>query len=164
MSRDRRRSPQLESLEGKQLLSTAHFDHIVAHAAPPLVLNGTMKGSLSTFLDTPGPPETMSEVFTGRARSMGAVRVALYDQIDSTTGSLLGGQVVLTNPRGSVHLTFGPQSVVSNQTVGNFSTQVVQYTVAQGTGIYAGATGTGTFTVLQNNGKSSTLVFQTSRS
>lgn len=164
MSRDRRRAPRLESLEGRQLLSTAHFDHIVARAAPPLVLNGTMKGSLTTFLDTPGPPETLSEVFTGRARSMGAVRVVVSDQIDSATGSLLGGKVILSNPRGSVHLAFGPTSVVSNQTVGTLSTQVVHYTVVQGTGAYAGASGSGTFTVLQNNGKSATVVFQTSGS
>jgi hypothetical protein len=164
MSRDRRRAPRLESLEGRQLLSRAHFDHIVARATPPLVLNGTMKGSLSTFLDTPGPPETLSEVFNGRARSMGAVRAVVSDQIDPTTGALLGGQVVMSNPRGSVRLAFGPNSVVSNQTAGNLATQVVRYTVAQGTGAYAGASGSGTFTVLQNNGKSSTLVFQTSGS
>ncbi len=162
MARERRRSPRLESLEGRQLLATAHFDHIVARAAAPLVLNGTLRGSISTFLDTPGPPETLSEVFNGRTRSMGNVRAVVSDQVDPTTGNLLGGQVALTNGRGSVHLVFGPGDVVSQQVVGTLTTQVVRFTVAAGTGAYAGAGGSGTFTVLQNAGKSATLVIATS--
>lgn len=154
MARDRRQAPRLESLEGRRLLSAAHFDHIVRKAP---VLNGTFRGSLGTFLDTPGPPETLSEVFYGRARSMGAVRAVVADQLDAA-GNLLGGQVTLSNPRGTVQLGFGPGDVVSTQTVGQLSTEVVRYTVTAGTGAYAGASGSGTLTVLQKAGKSATLV------
>jgi hypothetical protein len=161
MARDRRTAPRLESLEGKQLLTTmaqVHFDHIV-QTAP--VLNGTFQGALSTFLDTPGPPETRSEIFYGRSRAMGAVRIVVSDQMDAT-GHLLGGQVVLSNPRGSIHLGFGANDLVSTQSVGSLSTQVLKYTVAAGTGAYAWASGSGTFTVLQKAGKSATLVIDSS--
>lgn len=166
MARDRRRSPRLESLEGRQLLATAHFNHIVhiivTRPAAPLVLNGTFKGAISTYLDTPGPPETLSEVFNGRARSMGVVRAVVSDKVDPTSGTLLGGQVALSNGRGSVHLVFGPSDVVSSESVGTLTTQVVHYTVTAGTGAFAAAGGSGKFTLLQNSGKSATLVVESS--
>jgi hypothetical protein len=158
MARDRRRSPRLESLEGRQLLATARVAH---HAAPP-ALNGTFNGQISTYLDTPGPPETMSEVFTGRTRALGSAKAVVYDFVDPTTGALLGGQVALSNARGSVHLVFGPGDVVSTQMVGTLTTQVLRYTAAAGTGVFASATGSGTVTVLQNTGKSASLVIESS--
>ena len=178
MARDRRRSPRLESLEGRQLLAAR-----IAHAArppAPLVLNGTFNGQVSSYLDTPGPPEIMSEVFSGRTRSTGAAKAVIYDIIDPTTGALLGGQVALSNARGSIHLVFGPSDVVSTQMVGTLTTQVLHYTVASGTGAYAGvgsgpavnvvnvpagsfaSGGSGTITLLQNTGKSATLVINSS--
>lgn len=160
MDRVRRRSPRLETLEGRQLLARAHFDHIIARATPPPVLNGTFQGMTSTYLDTPGPPETLSEVFSGRTRALGAVHATVSDQMDPKTGALLGGQVQMSNARGSVRLVFGPGDVVSQQFVGTLSTQVVRYTVAAGTGTYAGATGSGTITLVQNSLKGSTLVVQ----
>ncbi len=171
MGRDRRQSPRLEALEGKQLLSAARFDHIVASAAP-LVMNGTLKGVVSSFTDLAGPPETMMEMFTGRTRSMGRVTAIVTDQID-TAGHLLGGTVVLANARGSVTLGFGPGSTISSQEVGTITDQVVRYSVVSGTGAYARASGAGTFTALQNSGTyaaatstpaSSTLVLETTTS
>ena len=163
MARDRRRSPRLESLEGRQLLTAARLAH-AARPAAPLVLNGSFNGQLSTFLDTPGPPETMSEVFNGRTRSTGAAKAVVYDFVDPTTGALLGGQVALSNARGSVHLVFGPGDVVSTQMVTKhaLTTQVLRYTATAGAGALAGATGSGTITILQNTGKSATLVIASS--
>jgi hypothetical protein len=161
MGRDRRKSPRLEALEGKQLLSTVHFNHIVAKAGgpavpaaraqAPLLLNGTLKGDVTSYTDTPGPPETMTETFSGRTRSMGRVRGVVIDQIDAT-GKLIGGQVVLTNARGSVTLGFGPDSTVSGQQAGTITIQVVRYSVVSGTGAYARASGSGVFTAIQNSG------------
>ncbi len=181
MGRDRRKSPRLETLEGKLLLSTVHFDHILANPggpirparpAAPLVLNGTLKGDLSTYTDTPGPPETMTETFTGRTRGMGRVYVAVVDQLDAS-GNLIGGQVVLSNARGSVALGFGPNSTISGQQAGSITVQVVRYSVVSGTGAYARASGAGTFTAIQNSGtftalkstpQSSTLVLESTTS
>jgi hypothetical protein len=185
MGRDRRQSPRLEALEGKQLLSTVHFNHIVApggvvndpalrggRAPVPLVLNGTLRGDLSTYTDTAGPPETMTESFTGRTRAMGRVKAVVVDQIDAK-GNLIGGQVVLTNARGSVTLGFGPDSAISGQQAGSITIQVVRYSVVSGTGAYAHRSGVGTFTAIQNTGTytaaqstgmSSTLVLETTTS
>ena len=43
MTRHRARTLQLESLEGKLLLSTLHHAHDATSKAPPLVLDGTVK-------------------------------------------------------------------------------------------------------------------------
>jgi hypothetical protein len=171
MGRDRRQSPRLETLEGKQLLSNVHFDHIV-NPGGPMILNGTLKGSVASFTDIPGPPETMAELFTGRVRAMGRVNAAVIDQMDAT-GNLIGGEVVLTNRRGSVTLGFGPNSTVSGQQAGTITVQVVRYSVVSGTGAYARASGSGTFTAVQNSGtftavqstgQSSTLVLESATS
>ncbi|HEY2156487.1 MAG TPA: hypothetical protein VGH33_12710 [Isosphaeraceae bacterium] len=180
MGRDRRQSPRLEALEGKQLLSTVHFNHIVApgrgtlpilnggRPPVPLVLNGTLKGDVSTYTDTPGPPETMTEAFSGQTRAMGRVKAVVVDQIDAK-GNLIGGQVVLTNARGSVTLGFGPDSTISGQQAGSITIQVVRYSVVSGTGAYAHRSGVGTFTAIQDtgtytaarsSGMSSTLVLE----
>ncbi len=179
MGRDRRKSPRLETLEVKQLLSNVHFDHIVANpggpmipAPAPFVLNGTLNGSVASFTDIPGPPETMAELFTGRVRAMGRVNGAVIDQMDAN-GNLIGGEIVLSNRRGSVTLGFGPGSTVSGQQAGTITVQVVRYSVVSGTGAFARASGSGTFTAVQNSGsytavhstpQSSTLVLETTTS
>jgi hypothetical protein len=159
MARDRRQSPRLESLEGRQLLSAMHYDHIVARAAAPVVLDGKLQGNLSSYTEAAGPPRTMSEAFSGRVRSMGRVNGVVADQVDSS-GNLIGGSITLTNRRGAVVLGFGPGSTVSTQQAGTLYSQVVRYSVVSGTGAYAGAGGTGTFASLQVANKSSTLVIE----
>ena len=169
MGRDRRKSPRLETLEGKQLLSGVHFNHIVAKPVGPMVLNGTLNGSVATFTDIPGPPETMAELFSGRVRAMGRVNAAVIDQLDAS-GKLIGGEIVLQNRRGSVTLGFGPNSTISGQQAGTITIQVVRYSVVSGTGAYAHASGSGTFTTVQDSGtftavkssgQRSTLVLET---
>lgn len=162
MSRERRRSPAIEPMEGRQLLSAVHFDHIAAAArpAPPLVLNGVLNGAIRSFTQSSGTPMVLSESFSGHVRSMGAVRGVIADVIGAHN-ALLGGGIILRNPRGAVRLAFGPGDLVSTQSIGNISSEVVHYTVADATGIYARSGGSGTFTMLQSMGKSSQIILET---
>jgi hypothetical protein len=127
---------QVESLEGKQLLSAMHAAHHAAPNAPALVLDGDLKDK-NTAND--------AEQFSGHVKGMGAVRGTVmvnYTGPNSPTDA----EVVLTNSRGSVTLVAGPNDVLSVADNANNQVNTYRFTVQSGTGAYARASGAGTFT------------------
>ena len=151
MSRNRRRTPRLESLEGKQLLSTAAHPavakppvvHPVAHPASP-PLNGELFGAThSTVLDTT-LTETVTMPFSGTAGSLGQVQGVLTEHINESAEVVARGNLVFKNGAGSVTLSFVKVDVLQNLTMPYNSQFLANYTVTAATGAYAGkASGTG---------------------
>ena len=63
---------EVESLEGKQLLSTMHVTHHTAPKPPPLVLDGDLKDSSGNVVYSSDMSQS-EEQFSGRVKSMGVV-------------------------------------------------------------------------------------------
>lgn len=145
MSRDRRRTPRLESLEGKQLLSTAHPaaaapKPAAAHAAP-LVLDGLMAASAYAVPLRTGAIDQAVITLAGNAGAMGPVKATLTEFIDVSTESVRRANLVITDARGSVTLTLSKFSVFENLTTDYNEGYSADYVVTSGTGSFAGATG-----------------------
>ncbi len=137
MTRHRARSFQLESLEGKQLLSTLHPAHNATSKPPHLVLNGTLKAF-----------ENQSGVsgYSGEIKSLGNVHANTIGNINFVDGPQpTATDFVVTGAKGSVTLSYGP-NLVSEKVTPTVETTRYRYTVVSGTGAYTGASGTGTFT------------------
>jgi hypothetical protein len=138
---------RFDALESKQLLSTVHH-HVApptAHAPAHVILDGDLTGTLSGIHLTysHGQVSGAVESFSGRLRTMGAVKAA-YTVDSATDGTtVLGGSIDLTNSKGSVHITFGQNDL----TYGSDGKPTARYMVASGTGAYAAATGAGTSTI-----------------
>jgi hypothetical protein len=145
MSRDRRTPPKFEPLEGKLLLSASPATMPPAHGA--VILDGNFTSNVKSVKSTGTPMVTVTEPFAGQSRSLGRVKATLVETADNTTGSLLSAGIVLQNAKGSVHLVFGQNDLVSQTSTKASSTQVLAYTIDHGTGAYANAGGAGTFTM-----------------
>ena len=145
MSRHRRRSPQIESLEGKLLLSTVH--PMGRPQATALVLDGNLSSSVKAVKATGTTTLTISEAFTGTSRSLGRVKGTLTEVVDGTTGALLSAGFLLKNAKGSVHLAFGSNDLVAHSSDATTRRETLTYSVDSGTGAYATAAGSGTFTM-----------------
>jgi hypothetical protein len=137
MARHRARSFQLETLEGKQLLSALHAAHPAASRPAPLVLDGTLKAL--------GYPGTLS-VFTGEIKSLGRTQASTIGDFTFVDGPRsTATEFVVSGAKGSVTLSYGPK-MVSEKVTPTVETTKYHFTVVSGTGAYTGASGTGTFT------------------
>ena len=144
MSRDRRfRTPlSLESLEGKQLLSTLHGHAKTAHH-PAHVLTTrsfSLDGNLRAPIASIQTYHTADQHFgvysaTGRLKSMGQVQASFVATLDPTETVMSTGRMTLSNRRGSVALELS-----TDQT----DPTIYVYKVTTGTGAFSTATGSGT--------------------
>jgi len=138
MTRHRARSFQLESLEGKQLLSTLHPAHHATSKPAPLVLDGTLKA----FESQSGG----LSVFSGEIKSLGRAQAETIGDANFVDGPQPNAtEFVVTGAKGSVTLSYGP-NMVSEKVTPTVEITRYQYTVVSGTGAYTGASGTGIFT------------------
>ena len=128
MTRRRARSFQLESLEGKQLLSTLHPAHHARSKPAPLVLNGTLKELEGQ--DVSG--------YSGELKSLGEV----VANVDPQTGKSSATEIVITGAKGSVTLSWDA-NLMSDGVGRNSQILEFPYTVVSGTGAYTGAKGSG---------------------
>jgi hypothetical protein len=128
MTRHRARSFQLESLEGKQLLSTLHPAHHASSKPAPLVLNGTLKEIEGQNVSG----------YSGELKSLGQV----VANVDPPTGKSSATNIVVTGANGSVTLNW--DTSLSLLEVGrNSEISAFPYTIVSGTGAYTGAKGSG---------------------
>ena len=140
LTHHRARCFQLESLEGKQLLSTLHPAHDGTSKPAPLVLDGTLKA-----------PENQSG-FSGVIKSLGrstAETIGNFDFVDGPQPTAT--EFVVTGAKGSVTLSYGPH-FVSEKVTPTVEITRYQYTVVSGTGAYTGASGKGAFTGTASDG------------
>jgi hypothetical protein len=136
MTRHRARSFRLESLEGKQLLSTLHPAHHAAAKPAALVLDGTLR-AFESQSDSP---------FSGEIKSLGRVQGYTVGNFDFTDGpQATATEFVVTGAKGSVTLSYGPD-FLSEKVTPQVEITRYHYTVVSGTGVYTGASGTGIFT------------------
>jgi hypothetical protein len=147
MARPRARTFEVESLEGKQLLSTMHVTHHTAPKPAPLVLDGDLKDPSGNIIYNSDMSQS-EEQFSGHVKSMGAVTGTIFNY-DPYTTPLSDPHIVLTNSRGSVTLGFGQSDVLSQSDTGTKTVSRIRFTVQSGTGAYAGASGAGVFTETQ---------------
>ena len=157
MSRNRRWTPRLEPLEGKQLLSTAHAHPPVPK--PPVVhptslpLDGALVASTHTTIQNTTLTQTVTMPFDGAAGSMGRVQGVLTEDINESAEAVAKGNLVLKNGAGTVTLSFAQVNVLQNLTVPYNSQFLVNYKVTAATGAYAGKTGgTGVLEVTEDVG------------
>jgi hypothetical protein len=130
MRRTKRRSPQLEGLESRSLLSTVHA---AAAQVLPLgnVLNGTTTGSYVTVAAN----RLGNAVAINAAGSLGVLGAFHAIGVVGGVGGSYGeaGQIVLYNAHGTIVL----------QVAGQPSTGPLNYTIVRGTGAFLHATGAG---------------------
>ncbi len=147
MARPHARMLEVESLEGKQLLSTMHVTHHTAPQPPALVLDGDLKDPTGDFVYTSGMIQ-ITEKYSGRAKGMGVVTGSLLN-FEPYTPPLNNPEIVLTNSKGSVTLGIDQNDKISQTDTGTKTVTKLHYTVESGTGAYAGASGAGFFTETQ---------------
>jgi hypothetical protein len=158
--RERRRAfpLQIESLEGKLLLSTAH-----PAAAPPLVpptvhgqplsLAGTLTASAYKVLPVVTANDQPVKIsLLGTVGSLGQVSGTMTEQIDQSVEVVARGTLILQNAKGSIALNFSHGVLMQNLTEPYNEGFVVEYRIAGGTGAYAGATGSGVLDVAPDIG------------
>ena len=155
MARSRSRKLDVESLEGKQLLSAMHIAHPATPKPLALVLDGTLKDRATNAIFVNGSGHEV-EQFKGRVQGMGSVHGTLtLDFIPGTayqgpyglTDQLNDATVVLTNPKGSVTLSYGRNAVISVDDLGAQFISQLRFTVQSGTGADARASGAGVYTL-----------------
>jgi hypothetical protein len=147
MPRRHARMFEVESLEGKQLLSTMHVTHQRVPHPPALVLDGDVKNPTGNIVYTSGMSQS-TENFSGRVKGMGVVTGSLLN-FDPYTPPLNGPKIVLANSKGSVTLGIDQNDMISQTDTGTRTVTKLHYTVESGTGAYAGASGAGVFTETQ---------------
>lgn len=137
MTRHRARSFRLESLEGKQLLSTLHPAHVATSKPSPVVLDGTLKA--------PDNGSGVSGLFSGDIKSLGRVDADTIGNANFVEGPQRTATEFVVTVKGSVTLSYGPK-FVSEKVTPTVEITRYRYKVVSGTGAYTGASGTGTFT------------------
>lgn len=146
MNRRRRPALQIEPLEGKLLLAYAGTHATAALAVKAQVqttaaprafaLDGALRtpvSSIKTYVSNEGA-HIGTFTLTGRLKGTGQVRGTYLATLDPESRVMQSGGITFTNRRGSVILT------LANDPNDNTS---YLYTVASGTGKFAGATGSG---------------------
>jgi hypothetical protein len=128
-AKNRRRTPlQVESLEGKTLLSTGSaMQQVAPHVtAAPIVaqaaaFSGTLSGSYSN-INAPGFSHILNYATSGTLSGVGATRLrgTLFSHGSSWTGRLVG-EFVLRNNGGSMTV-----NVFRSATPGNYTYKVVR--------------------------------------
>jgi hypothetical protein len=147
MARPHARMFEVESLEGKQLLSTMHVAHHTARQPPALVLNGDLKDPTGKVVYNSDMSQS-TENLSGRVKSMGVVTGSVLNY-DPYTPKLNDPTIVLTNSKGSVTLGIDQNDTISQTDTGTKTVTKLHYSVESGTGAYAGASGAGVFTLTQ---------------
>jgi hypothetical protein len=154
----RRRSPQLEPLEGKLLLSGAKAAAAAAKQAEIATADGAFSiagtlrmpvSSIATFQISGQHLGTYT--LSGKLASTGQVSGRFFALLDSTNTYMSAGEMGLSNKHGSVLI-----ALTSDKTNDN----TYDFTIKSGTGTFAGATGTGKMTtsVVSANGKTMSFV------
>ena len=147
MARPHARMFEVESLEGKQLLSAMHVTHHTAPQPPALVLDGDLKdptGNIAYNSDMSRSAET----FAGRVKGMGDITGAVFNFNPYTT-PLNDPEIVLANSKGLVTLGIDQNDIISQKDTGTKTVTKLHYTVESGIGAYTGASGAGVFTETQ---------------
>jgi hypothetical protein len=149
---------EVESLEGKQLLSTMHVTHHTAPKPPHLVLDGDLNDPVDHVVYSSDFSHS-AEQFSGRVKGMGAVQGNMIDYVPYTTltSQPNDARIVLTNSKGSVTLGFGENDRLSQSDNGVQTVTRFRFTVQSGTGAYAGASGAGVFTETVDGGTARTV-------
>jgi hypothetical protein len=136
-----KRSPSLEVLEGRLTLSTGlAVDSPHTHALVRSLPHGAIPVSFRGHTSTSGSTQTTPDL-TGR---IGHDRFTGYGSATVSGAAVLGGDVYLSNRKGSLHLKLDS---VSFTQVGRSQRPEVPFVVVEATGKYAsfaGATGIGT--------------------
>jgi hypothetical protein len=154
-NRSKRQSPQLETLEGKLLLSTAHA--AVAKHTPaatpvaPFTLNGSLQvPSLSVVTFTQNGENMGSFKVHGKLGTMGQVTGTFVAILDSTSTYMSSGGLVLNGRHGTVTLAMSsdPKDTTS-----------YDFHVFSGTGAYATASGAGKMSTAGVTSNGRTMLF-----
>jgi hypothetical protein len=159
MSQRRRQSPQLETLEGKLMLSTAHpaaaklaaSKLAAATPAPQFTLAGTLQVPTSSIVTFTQNGENMGSFkVRGKLGTMGQVTGTFVAILDSTSQYMSAGGLVLKGRTGSVTLAMSSDP--------NDSTSY-DFNIFSGTGAFATASGSGKMSTqgVANNGR--TMLF-----
>ncbi len=153
-SRTRRRTLTLESLEGKQLLSTVHSYRLPAsHAVAPMKgvgLDGTLAmpvASIATFQQ--GGQTVGTYKVQGRVGSMGPASGEVVAVLDAK-GAMTKGMLHLSNRRGGVYFAMKTDPVDAKS---------YDITVDHGTDAFASAAGSGKMTTTTLSPDAKTLHF-----
>jgi len=152
MSRDRSRSPRLEPLEGRQLLSTARASRAVPAPklaaqvlAPAQSLDGDLSGSLRDLIVRGGATSAMSQPFAGTIPAIGPVIARVNTLYNGTTRALIRGEIIVAGQAGSLRLAFADRDQVSHRADDSSAEAVGTYRVDSGSGAFATTKGSGTF-------------------
>jgi hypothetical protein len=145
MARPRARIFEVESLEGKQLLSTMHVTHSTAPKPLTLVLDGDLKEPVQQVVFSNGVNHS-EERLSGSVKSMGAVQGTLILDYIPNTDRVKDAKLILTNSKGSVTLGYGKNALISQSDLVTKFIARYRFVVQSGTGAYAGASGAGIYT------------------
>jgi hypothetical protein len=147
MSVNRRRRPQLESLESKLVLSTIHpgvsaaeVSLAASSARHRLNLRGTVDGTTNIAVSNPDAGSTQEFKGSGNVVPLGAVNATGSLQLPGNIAKgRATGTMTLTNTHGSITIKLvGPL-----ETGFSAAPSTLAYTVTGGTGSYRGAKGSG---------------------
>ena len=147
MARHHARMFEVESLEGKQLLSTMHVTHHPSPQRHAIVFDGDLKDPTGNIVYNNDLSQS-TEKFSGRIKGMGPVNGSVLN-FDPYTTPLHDPKIVLTNSKGSVTLRINQHDIISQTDTGTQTVTKFHYAVKSGTGAYSGASGAGVFTETQ---------------
>ncbi|HEY2156488.1 MAG TPA: hypothetical protein VGH33_12715 [Isosphaeraceae bacterium] len=142
-SRRRSRSPRLEALETRQLLSTVGHAH--AHVAQPANTPspaGFFTSQNQSTTHGAGGRETLKTTFSGSSIAEGPATATVTEV--ARNNSLISVQAAVQTAKGSFKLAFGPSDVTKNISSAAATEIVATYHITSGTRAFAHATGTGT--------------------
>jgi len=161
MSQRRRQAPQLETLEGKMLLSTAHPAAAKLAAArlaaatpapvPQFTLAGTLQVPTNSIVTFTQNGENMGSFkVRGKLGTMGQVTGTFVAILDGTSQYMSAGGLVLTGRHGTVTLAMSsdPKDTTS-----------YDFNIFAGTGAYATASGSGKMSTSGVTANGRTMLF-----
>jgi hypothetical protein len=159
MSARPRRAYQFEVLEGRALLSTAHFlrpgvvEMVRAKAPRVQILSGTIRGTFQLSDANFDGNTTATINASGRVTLLGSVTATgTVTGIVGTPGAPLRGTLTLTGGQGSVVLGLSGTTPRSLRKLPR-----IQVTVEGGTGAFANASGQGTASITSGRLSSGSL-------
>jgi hypothetical protein len=155
MNRRNDRRPSFDPLEGRQLLSTAHFDHIVARPAAvitPVALEGTLVGGTSSVKSSTKGPESLRVRFNGQVAPLGSVQAVYTERLEFNYGQVDSATVALRGPHGSLTLASVPGNLILSTYSPTGNSTEFAARVVSATGVYAHASGSEDVTVTEQAG------------